>query len=73
MKTNSKNLKDKFNNGDDVLDYFETDVILNIERLSQLSKIINISALARTVGLKVQTLQGKIRRKHLFQAMKSKH
>ncbi|HIG26855.1 MAG TPA: hypothetical protein EYQ50_03310 [Verrucomicrobiales bacterium] len=63
MKTNSKNLKDKFNNGDDVLDYFETDVILNIERLSQLSKIINISALARKAGLKVQTLQGKIRRK----------
>ncbi|HIG27117.1 MAG TPA: hypothetical protein EYQ50_04735 [Verrucomicrobiales bacterium] len=63
MKTNSANLEHKFDNGDDVLDFFETEVILNIERLSQLSEIINISALARKAGLKVQTLQGKIRRK----------
>jgi len=57
------NFEERFEVGEPVLDYFETDVVLNIHRLAELSNILNLSALAREAGLNVQTLQSKIRRK----------
>ena len=62
-KTNKDNLEDRFDSDESVLDYFETGVVLNIERLADLSVILNLSALARGAGINVQTLQAKIRRK----------
>jgi hypothetical protein len=61
-KTNRKNLEQRFDRGEDVLDYFETDVALSIQRLAELAPILNLSALAREAGINVQTLQAKIRR-----------
>ena len=61
-KTNRKNLEQRFTEGEDVLDYFETDVILSIQRLAELAPILNLSALAREAGINIQTLQAKIRR-----------
>ena len=62
-KTNKNNLEERFDANEKVLDYFETGVILNIERLADLSTILNLSALAREASINVQTLQAKIRRK----------
>lgn len=62
-KTNKINLEERFDTDKNVLDYFETGVVLNIERLADLSAILNLSALAREAGINVQTLQAKIRRK----------
>ena len=62
-KTNKDNLEERFEADASVLDYFETDVVLNINRLADLSSILNLSALAREAGINVQTLQAKIRRK----------
>ncbi len=62
-KTNKDNLEERFDADESVLDYFETGVVLNINRLADLSSILNISALAREAGINVQTLQAKIRRK----------
>ncbi len=62
-KTNKNNLEERFDTDQDVLDYFETGVVLNIERLSALAVILNLSALAREAGVNVQTLHAKIRRK----------
>lgn len=62
-KTNKNNLEERFDAGKSVLDYFETGVVLNIERLADLATILNLSALAREAGINVQTLQAKIRRK----------
>ena len=62
-KTNKDNLEDRFEAGESVLDYFETDVILTTDRLAQLSPILNLSAVAREAGINVQTLQAKIRRR----------
>ena len=62
-KTNKDNLEERFDADESVLDYFETGVILNINRLADLSSILNLSALAREAGINVQTLQAKIRRK----------
>lgn len=56
------NLEARFDSGDAVLDYFETDVALNIRRLAELAPILNLSALARGAGINVRTLQAKIRR-----------
>lgn len=61
-KTNKDNLEDRFDSDESVLDYFETGVVLNIERLADLSVILNLSALAREAGINIQTLQAKIRR-----------
>ena len=61
-KTNRKNLEQRFDTGANVLDSFETDVVLNIQRLAELAPILNLSALAREAGINVQTLQAKIRR-----------
>ncbi|MCG3148599.1 MAG: hypothetical protein PCFJNLEI_02044 [Verrucomicrobiae bacterium] len=61
-KTNRKNLEQRFTAGEDVLNYFETDVVLNIQRLAELAPILNLSALAREAGINIQTLQAKIRR-----------
>ncbi len=61
-KTNRKNLEKRFEHGEDVLDYFETDVVLTIQRLAELAPILNLSALAREAGINVQTLQAKLRR-----------
>ena len=61
-KTNRKNLANRFEGGEDVLDYFETDVVLNVHRLRHLSTILNLSALAREAGINIHTLQSKIRR-----------
>ena len=62
-KTNKDNLEERFDADESVLDYFETGVILNINRLADLSSILNLSALACEAGINVQTLQAKIRRK----------
>ncbi len=62
-KTNKNNLEGRFDADKNVLDYFETEVVLNIERLADLAPILNLSALAREAGINVQTLQAKIRRK----------
>ena len=61
--TNSGNLEQRFDAGESVLDYFETDVVLTVDRLADLAKILNISALSREAGINVQTLQAKIRRR----------
>ncbi|MEQ9824949.1 MAG: hypothetical protein ABQ298_11240 [Puniceicoccaceae bacterium] len=62
-KTNQNNFEERFEGGEDVLDYFETGTVLTIQRLAELSAILNLSALAREAGINVQTLQAKIRRK----------
>jgi len=61
-KTNRDNLEDRFDAGDEVLDYFETSVVLNIHRLKEISTLLNLSALAREAGINPHTLQAKIRR-----------
>jgi len=60
--TNKENLETRFDEGEDVLDYFETETVLTIKRLKELSEILNLSALAREAGINVHTLQTKIRR-----------
>jgi hypothetical protein len=62
-ETNEGNLEQRFDNGDSVLDYFDTDVVLTIDRLAGLAPILNLSAVAREAGISVQTLQAKIRRR----------
>ena len=62
-ETNRENLEERFESGESVLDYFETDVILTADRLADLASILNLSAVAREAGIKVQTLQSKIRRR----------
>ena len=61
--TNSENLEQRFDAGESVLDYFETDVMLTIDRLADLATILNMSALSREAGMNIQTLQAKIRRR----------
>ena len=61
-KTNKDNLETRFDDGEDVLDYFDTGTVLTIHRLVELSSILNLSALAREADINVQTLQAKIRR-----------
>ena len=61
--TNSENLEQRFDADESVLDYFETDVVLTVERLADLATILNLSALSREAGINVQTLQAKIRRR----------
>ena len=61
-KTNRENLEDRFDKGEDVLDYFETAAVLNIHRLKEISAVLNLSALAREAGINLHTLQAKIRR-----------
>jgi hypothetical protein len=70
--TNRKNLEQRFEADEDVLDYFETEVILTIQRLLELAPILNLSALAREAGINVQTLQAKIRRQTPLSAMETK-
>ncbi len=62
-KTNQNNFEERFETGEEVLDYFETETVLTIHRLAELSAILNLSALAREAGINVQTLQAKIRRR----------
>lgn len=62
-ETNKENLEERFEAGESVLDYFDTDVVLTIDRLAELASILNLSALAREAGINVQTLQAKIRRR----------
>ncbi len=62
-ETNKENLEERFEAGESVLDYFVTDVVLTIDRLTQLAPILNLSAVARQAGINVQTLQAKIRRR----------
>lgn len=62
-ETNRENLETRFEAGGSVLDYFETDVVLTVERLAQLAPILNLSAVSREAGMSVQTLQSKIRRR----------
>ena len=61
--TNSENLERRFDAGESVPDHFETDVTLTIDRLAELARILNISALAREAGINIQTLQAKIKRR----------
>jgi hypothetical protein len=81
-ETNAENLEARFDAHEEVLDYFETDVVLNIHRLAELAPILNLSALAREAGMHVQTLQAKIRRRtplsgketeHIVRALKKFH
>lgn len=65
-ETNEENLEERFEGGASVLDYFDTDVVLTIDRLAQLAPILNLSAVARQAGINVQTLQAKIRRRTLL-------
>ncbi|MFP4484615.1 MAG: hypothetical protein ACLFO1_07135 [Spirochaetaceae bacterium] len=62
-ETKKDNLEERFDVGESVLDHFETDVVLNIDRLADLASILNLSAVAREGGINVQTLQAKIRRR----------
>jgi hypothetical protein len=62
-ETNSENLEERFEDGQDVLDYFDTDVVLTIDRLADPSTLLNLSALSREANINVQTLQAKIRRR----------
>jgi|GEM_PF-1472173 hypothetical protein len=62
-KTNRDNLEERFDAGAPILDYFETDVVLTIDRLAQLAPILNLSAISREAGINIQTLQAKIRRR----------
>ena len=59
--TNSENLEQRFDAGESVLDYIETDVTLTISRLAELARILNKSALSRETGINIQTLQARIR------------
>ena len=61
-ETNRENIEERFDDGESVLDYFDTDAVLTIDRLASLSSILNLSAVAREAGINVQTLQAKIRR-----------
>ena len=61
-KTDPDNLEKRFDAGEDVLDYFETETVVTTARLGKLSEILNLSALAREAGINIQTLQTKIRR-----------
>ena len=61
--TNADNLEERFDGGDELLDYFETGIVLNTARLADLAPILNLSALAREAGVNAQTLQSKIRRR----------
>ena len=61
--TNRENLEQRFDDGESVLDYFETNMVLTIDRLAELAKILNMSALSREAGISVQTLQAKVRRR----------
>ena len=62
-ETNSENLEERFDDGEEVLDYFDTEVVLTIDRLADLSSLLNLSALSREADINVQTLQAKIRRR----------
>ena len=62
-ETNSANLEQRFDAGESVLDYFDTDVVLTVDRLADLAKILNMSALSREAGISIQALQSKIRRR----------
>ncbi len=70
-KTNRENLEARFDAGDDVLDYFETGVTLNIHRLKEISAVLKLSALAREAGINPHTLQAKIRRQTPLTAMET--
>ncbi len=72
-ETNRDNLEKRFDAGDSVLDYFDTDVILTIDRLAQFAPILNLSAVAREAGINVQTLQAKIRRKTPLTGEETRH
>ena len=61
--TSRDSLELRFENGESVLDYFDTDVVLTIDRLADLARILNMSALSREAGINVQTLQAKVRRR----------
>ena len=67
-RTDRQNLEDRFDAGDDVLDYFETGAVLNIHRLKEISAVLNLSALAREAGINLHTLQAKIRRETALSA-----
>lgn len=61
-KTTKDNLISRFDAGESVLDYFDTDAIMTITRLAKLKTVLNLSAVAREAGIPVATLQAKIRR-----------
>ena len=61
-KTNRDNLESRFDDGEDVLDYFDAGAPLTVHRLREISGVLNLSALAREAGINPHTLQAKIRR-----------
>ena len=61
--TNSSNLEQRFENDQSVIDYFDTEMVLSINRLADLAGILNLSAIAREADINIQTLQAKIRRR----------
>ena len=81
-ETNRENLEQRFDDGESILDYFETEVVLTIDRLADLAKILNLSALSRETAINVQTLHSKIHRRtpltgdetrRIVQALKRHH
>jgi hypothetical protein len=62
-ETSRHNLEERFEAGESVIDYYETDVIITPDRLADLASILNRSAVPREAGMKVQTLRSKIRRR----------
>ena len=46
-----------------MLDYFDTEVVVTIDRLADLSLLLNVSALSREADINVHTLQAKITRR----------
>ncbi|AFG36952.1 hypothetical protein [Spirochaeta africana] len=61
--TNHNNLEQRFEDDQPVIDYFDTQMVLSINRLADLAGILNLSAIAREAGINIQTLQAKIRRR----------
>jgi hypothetical protein len=70
-KTNRDTLEKRFDEGEDVLDYFETGTVLNIHRLREISAVLNLSALAREADINLHTLQAKIRRQTPLTALET--
>ncbi len=62
-ETNKDNLEDRFDAGERVIGFFDTDIVLTVDRPADLATILNLSAIARESGMNVQTLQRKVRRR----------
>ena len=59
-ETDRHNLETRFDGDDEVLDYFETEVVLNTPRLRSIAPLLNLEALAHAAGLEADALTGKL-------------